>query len=840
MVDVLVWLVAAEVLGLAAFPLCYQLFPRLRDRGYSVAKPAGLLLVGYLSWILSVLHVLPSTRITVAALVVLLAGASGAYAWAKRQELWSFVTKERSSLLIGEGLFLAIFVVWVGYRAYDPAIDHTEQPMDFAFLNASIRSHVGQPEDPWLRGETVSYYYFGYWNMGLLSKLTGLASNVTYNLSMALVPAMAAAGIFGLVFNMVSADSRRLRYAVAGGLGAALLLVGAANLEGVLEFMRANGIGSGQFWDWVRVDGLDGVAPTLTESWRPHENWWWWRATRVISTFEGDGLVDYTIHEFPFFSYMLGDLHPHVMSLPFVILFLAVCWNFLRSADLARREFRPNLYVVVLIAVLVSLTLLAIVPLLVAPSVLLSWTWRIIFGSLYGLLVLVGVWVVWRAYTFRGKVTVLVLALTLGGLGFTNAWDLPVFAALALGVLGLKAYWDRRGGALALRDVVVMAVPYWALVLAIAVGLFLPYYLTFTSQVSGISAVEANTSRSVHTFIVWSLFLVAVTPFIIGVFWRTTVREDWAGVSLASLVAGFLPYVVWAFLYLQQGGTTAELVPRFFHVLPFALLIGIAVYSALWLAAEDGSNQGMIFALGLSALGLLLIMGPELLYVDDSFSGAHERMNTVFKLYYQGWTVLAAASGFAIYYWSSLRETVRGGNRVLVQLWAAVLVVLVVGAAYYPLAAAASKGNLFHGQATLDGLAYTSGTGRGEYGAIRYIRENAGPDSAVLEAVGGDYSPFGRISASTGVPTVLGWAGHELQWRGSADPAEGRAQDVEAIYQTLDVDEAKTLLAKYGVDYVYVGPRETSKYGADGLEKFSDFMERVYDEGGVVVYRMPP
>ena len=778
MLNVLLWLIAAEAIGLAAFPLCYYLFPRLRDRGYCVSKPLGLLLVAYLAWILSVLHILPSVQLTVAGILALVAGLSGRYMWTRRRQFAEFFVRERASVIAGEVIFLVMFVVWVVYRAYDPAIDHTEQPMDFAFLNASVRSTFGSPEDPWLRGEVVSYYYFGYWMMGILTKLTAIPSNISYNLSMALIPAMGAMGMFGLVYNMVRADSRRLRHALTAGVAAAVLMVIVANLEGVLEFMRANAMGSGWFWDWVGIDGLDAPAATLTETWRPQENWWWWRATRVISSFDGFQLVDYTIHEFPSFSFILGDLHPHVMSMPFVVLFLALCWNLLRS-----------------------------------PAH------------------------VWRALNVRAYASVLVMALALGGLAFTNMWDLPVFSAVLVGAVALKTY-SIRGGSL--RQLAIGTAPFTALVMGLALLLFLPYFLTFTSSVSGIAPVVAATTRPLHMFIVWALFLVAVTPFIMGVFWQTTVNEDWARVSFLSLLVGFTPYVVWAFLYLEQGRTSGELVGRLFHVLPFALLVSIAVYSALWQAREEGPSSGKVFALALSALGLLLIMGPELLYVDDSFGGAHERMNTVFKLYYQGWIVLASASGFAIYYWGSLRERLTGWGRLLTGLWSALFVVLLVGAAYYPLAAAATKGGLYHEGSTLDGLEHIRRNDSAEYGAIQLIRERASRDSAVLEAVGGDYSAFGRISASTGVPTVLGWTGHEVQWRGSAGLLDGREEDVATIYRTQDPEEAMGLLAKYRVDYVYVGPRERRQYGTEGMAKFSSFMKTVFSQDDVVVYQLEP
>jgi YYY domain-containing protein len=777
MLNVLLWLLAVEAMGLAVFPLCYFLFPRLRDRGFSVSKPLGILLIGYLSWILSVLHVLPSVQLTVAGLLIAVGGLSLWYAWGRRLEILAFARRELVVILAAEVVFLVMFFGWVAYRAIDPAISGTEQPMDFAFLNASIRSDVGAPEDPWFRGASISYYYFGYWMMGALSKLTGIASSVSYNLSLALIPALGAMGVFGLVFDMVRSEGR-LRYALAGGIAAALLLVVVANLEGVLEFMRANGLGSGGFWDWVRIDGLDGAPSRLAESWRPEEWLWWWRATRVIGDFGGGQVLDYTIQEFPFFSFILGDLHPHVMSVPFVVLFLTLCWSLLK-----------------------------------APAH------------------------VWRAFDIRSYAALVAMALSLGGLGFTNMWDLPVFSAVVLGVFALKTFSVR--GAIDWRTAGQTLLNGGA-VIALALLLILPYLVTFTGQVSGIAPVASATTRPFHMLVVWTLFFVAVTPFILAAFWQTTVRHGWARLTNVSLLVGFSPYVVWAFLHLERGGTSSELPGRLFHILPFAMLISIAVYCALWTAREDRSSPGKAFALALSALGLLLIMGPELLLVDDSFGGAFDRMNTVFKLYYQGWIVLAVASGFALYYWWSLRERTAGWKLLLTHLWSAVFVVLLAGAAYYPLATAATNLALAPERPTLDGLAYINRFAGAEYRAIEFIREAAGPDSAVLEAVGDDYTDFGRISSSTGVPTVMGWLGHEIQWRGATLPLEARSRDVETIYRTQDVEEARILLAKYSVDFVYVGSRERQRYGAEGLGKFATFMETAFSDGDVLVYRMIP
>jgi len=737
-----------------------------------VSKILGVLLIGYASWILSQLHIVPSVRLSLVAMLLLIAGLSGWYVWRNLREFREFLVRERVAIITAESIFLVLFVGWVIFRSFDPAIDHTEQPMDLAFLNAAIESRTGPPEDPWLRGESVSYYYFGYWMMATISQIAGVESNIAYNLAMALIPALGAMAILGLVYNIVRAESVRWHYPVLGGLSAAILMGFAANLEGVLEFMRANAISGQGFYDWVRIDGLDGPAATPTQSWTPEEFWWWFRATRVINTFGGDQGIDYTIQEFPFFSFMLGDLHPHVMSIPLAVLFAALCWNYLRSPVHD-----------------------------------------------------------WRHVKVSDYVTLATMGLVLGGLSFTNMWDLPTFAGLFLGIVGLKAYAVYGGGLWALAR---RTLPVWAVVVGVALVLYLPYFVTFRAAVSGVAPVTSVTTRPVHLFIVWGLYLVAVAPFILGMFWQTVVREDWRRLTAIALVMGFLPYAVWAVLHLSRDGVAGELPGRLFHVLPFALLITVAVYSALWMARWHGAS-GAAFSLALAALGLLLVMGPELLYVDDIFGDGSQRMNTVFKLYYQAWIFLAAAGGFAVYYWRSLRQTISGWRRSLTLAWASVFIVLLAGSLYYPPAAAASKGREAEGEVTLDGLAFLKGSHGAEYEAIEFVKNNVSRGSAIVEAVG-EWSDAGLISRSTGVPTIFNWPGHQVQWRATTKKFDGRAEDVRTIYETSDAVEAKALLASYDVEYIYVGPRERATYDLE-IGKFASFV-LAFSQGGVEIYRM--
>ena len=785
MLNVLLWLVTVEIIGIAVFPLAYFLLPRLSDRGYGLSKPLGILLIGYAAWILSVLHLVPSVRITLVGLVLLVAASSGALAYLHREELTAFVKRRWRLIAVTEIVFLLFFLGWVLFRSYDPAINHTEQPMDFAFLNASLESAFGQPEDPWLRGEPISYYYFSYWMMGVVSELSGVASNFSFNLSLALVPAMAAAAVLCLVASMVRYDRGSLDTAVISGIGAGLLLVVVSNLEGVLEFMYANSIGSQGFYDWVGIQGLDGPIDTPTDSWNPNEFWWWFRATRVINTFVGGNEIDYTIHEFPFFSFMLGDLHPHVSAIPFALLAAGFALNFFRSDMTDVRRIGP-----------------------------------------------------W------GFATIAAMAVSLGGLAFTNMWDLPTYAALLVGVAALKAYpgrWSEGGdgessGSVAARvGLAVVQVP--LIVVALSFVLYLPYYLGFTSSLQGIGAV-ATPSRYFHLFLVWGTLLVFVVPFIVACFWQTIVGPDWRRMTAISLAVAFLPFLLWILVRLQSPTPTVGSLSQFIHILPLALLIGMAAWSAIHETKLRGPT-GRGFALALGALGLLLIMGPELMYVDDFFDDPRQRMNTVFKLYYQAWVLLAAVSGYSIYFWLSLRPRVTGRLRSLSTVWATAAIILVVCGLYYPAAAAATKVEEggFASNPTLDGLAYVRDSRPAEYAAIEFIKNNLPEDAAILESVG-EWSEAGLISRSTGLPTVFNWPGHEIQWRGSNDAIGGRQSDVAAIYTTSDPELARNLLLKYDVNYVYVGPREQLAHDGPGLDKFPNFMDTLFQRDDVTIYRL--
>ncbi|MHB1131709.1 MAG: DUF2298 domain-containing protein [Chloroflexota bacterium] len=766
MFDVLLWLVAVEALTLAALPLAWWLLRPLPDRGLAFARPLALLAVGYPLWLGSSFGVLANRRNTIFLLILALALACW-WRWGPELLAWS---RGRLRLwLYPELVFLVGFLVLAIMRAYAPAISGTEKPMDFAFLNAALRAESAPPQDPWLAGFGISYYYFGYYLLALVTKLSGVAPQVAFNLSLALLFGATAAGAYSLVYNLAAGRRAETEDQARGNparqaLLAPLFLLLLANFEGAVELLRQLRALPLAVVQWLHIRDLNPLP--VGASWFPSDppdTWWWWRASRVVGTFDPTSgqALDYTINEFPFFSFLLGDLHPHVMALPFLLLALALCLALVRW------------------------------PAELSPVAL------------------------WRE---KGRAALYVLCF--GALGFLNTWDLPVF----LGFLSLCYLWRRVSSEPKLH---------WALVgesallglgaLALGIAAYAPFWVWLRSQASGIGLVAVRTQPQ-HLALHWGFLLLVVAALPVVVLAGRPLAPRWRlWVALAVLVGlglGAVGFVTFAVLL---G------------------LLGLALW-ALWdLVAGDraiGPDTPTAFALLLIVTGALLIAVCELVFVRDGFGN---RMNTVFKFYYQAWVLLALAAAYTIYYVGS-RPAARGlGRRVANSSWHVLVVMLLLGGLAYSAFATPSRIGHSGLPPTLDGLAWLEGLRPHERTAIAWLQSLEGTP-VLLEASGAEYSTGNSGSAFSGLPTVLGWAGHEYQWRGATLEPARRQAAVDTIYSTEDIATAESLLRQYNVTYVWVGDAERLAYSSSlaGLAKFARFMDVAYQNDRVTIYRLRP
>ena len=813
MIYFITWYLTLILLGLLTFPLTYHLFAKFADRGYTLARAAGLLIWSYVFWILTSLGIAQNNIGGILLGLAILAGLS----------IWSLNTKNRIPnitlwlksnlrlILTTEILFLLSFTTIALLRAANPEALGTEKPMELAFINAILRSPTFPPRDPWLAGYAISYYHFGYIMTAMLAKITATAGSIAFNLMTALIFALSALGAYGILYNLLSTDYRLQTSDLSeessnlqiSALLAPLFLLLVSNFEGFLALIHQKGIlwkeNAPNFWTWLDMKELSLNPASLQPI--PDRFWWWWRASRVIQDYDLAGNHREIIDEFPAFSFILGDLHPHVLSLPFILLAVAIALHIYLG----------------------------------------GWRGQIKFIHL-------------------SPIGIFIVALTLGGLAFLNTWDILIAAALIASAYTLRRARENGWHWIRLEDFLYFGIGTGVT----AILLYIPFFLGFASQAGGILPNLINPTRGAHLWVMWGTLLIPIFFWMISLAFprskgfspyvarklraealTTKVDVDWK--TGFGFVLGLL-FALWLFAWLLtwvaalanptlsgnltslQGATnfndlflraTARRGEYIGSALTLLLVAGGAVsllfFRKKLVNAEQAQNHARAdsFILLLTLLGSLLIIAPEFFYLRDQFG---TRMNTIFKFYYQAWILwsLAAAYGTVI-----LLKKKRG----------IVIIALIMMGLVYPVYAVMSKANFDN--LTLDSAAHIH---QDEAAAIAWLR--SAPDGVILEAVGGSYTGYARISTNTGLPTVLGWPGHESQWRGGYEEIGARQGDIEAIYTISNWEETKRFLGLYDVRYVVVGMLEETTYTVN-REKFEHYLEPVFTQGGMRIYLVP-
>jgi len=807
------WYLLIILLGWLTFPLAYYLFPALADRGYTLSRAFGLLIWGYVFWLFASLGIAQNDLGGLLLGLVILGGLS-VWAFVKcKSEIIYWTRSNRRLILITEGLFFATFGLMAFFRAANPEIVGTEKPMELMFINGIMNSPVFPPRDLWLSGYSISYYYFGYVMASMLAMFTGTPATMAFNLMISLIFGLSAAGAYGILYNLLSMRQNR-RLATERNvedhssndtslssflfpLFAPLFLLLVSNIEGFLDVLhrkgffwqfKADGTATSRFWTWLDIPELRDV-PAQPIRWIPERFWWWWRASRVVQDYDLNGTFREAIDEFPFFSFLLGDLHPHVLAMPFTILAVGVALNLFLGG------WRGNI--------------------------------DLYFGQLR-----------------INKTGFFTIALVLGGLAFLNTWDTLIAAALIVFSYALVRVREADWGWERIEDILLLGIP----LVVTAFVMYLPFYIGFDSQAGGLTPNFMYPTRGVQLWIMWGTLFIPLFAYLLYL-WRTKTPTHWRagifttlGILIALIVVMFLlgflalrlrPELVMPILEAQGLNANAfiadSMARRLSYIGSLLTLLALLVPTLAFLFKSDVHSPSS-FVLLMIALGALLILGPDFLYLRDNFG---YRINTVFKFYYQAWIVLSLASAYGIVV---LLQNLRGAAKVAFSVIFAL--VLVVGLTY-PAIGIFSKTNNFKPPFgyTLDDFDRIQRENPDEAAAILWLR--SAPDGILAEAqiIGGSYTSYGRISVYTGLPAVLGWPGHEGQWRDNALQGS-RLQDIETLYTTSDWATAQEIIDRYNIRYIVVGNLERTTYQVNE-DKFNRFLKPAFQQGNVTVYEVP-
>jgi YYY domain-containing protein len=351
-----------------------------------------------------------------------------------------------------------------------------------------------------------------------------------------------------------------------------------------------------------------------------------------------------------------------------------------------------------------------------------------------------------------------------------------------------------------------------------------PYFVGYQSQPLGLAFVRDRTPLASMLIIFGPAMLIAG---LYAVWLATRPRPSGA---LNSSVAGR----VLMGLGVLVLGVTAVGQPTMAILL--ALLVGLAAagwWTLLGPGAPRNAAPGVVFCWLLATWALVIVVGVEVIYLRDVFG---TRMNTVFKFQYQVWLLLGLAGASAL----GLIWTRPARLRPWRAIVAVVTAVAILPGLLYPLGATWTKSNGFRGEPTLAGDRFLQRGAAADHQAIEWLRMSTTGRPIVVEAVGGDYTEHGRVSTFSGLPTLMGWVGHELQWRGDRPELRIRPEAVDAVYRASTPEEVARLASTYRFQYVFFGTLERAKYGADAQARLDRLMPVAYSRNGTTIYNAAP
>lgn len=745
---VLQWWLVLFLLGIGFAPVTFRLFMPFFDKGYLFSRLIGLLFVGYLVFFLGIFHIAPFTYPVILSNAIILAGIT--FALLKQKwKLWYIVKQSWLLFAIEECIFLAVLFIWAYIHSFSPDIHGLEKFMDFGFINSILRSDYFPPKDMWFPPYSINYYYFGHFLTAMLTKLSGLPSFITFNLMLSTIVAFCFTEAFSiganLYYALVKNDKLIKSKIFLSGILSAALITFAGNLHILYAFFSPY--------------KPDNPVPVWQLAFKPFSfpnSYWYPNATRFIY---------HTIHEFPIYSWVVADLHGHVLDIPFVLLTIA----FLFSLLLIQTEQETS------------------------EKSALDKTFQI--PPLY--LVFIG--------------------LLLACMYMTNAWDGAIYWLLAAIILFYihgrrlplyKKFLDKDETSIVVKNKNVgfslfNKLKRWHFVwgrdsilsiLVITVGLLLfslPYSLHFKPFASGIGVICAPD------------FLTSIGkigPFLFEA--DHCQRSAW-----------------WELLTLYG----------FFYF--FVISFGIFIIRSKRHTITD------VFVWSLIVVSTFLIFIPEFFYLKDIYP-TYYRANTMFKLVFQAFMMLSLSSAYVIVRLATNLPYQRVKQRIVTILFLILAIVLVTLVLTYPYLAVNSYYNNLKVYQGLNGINYLKTLYPDDYVAIQWINKNIKGQPVMLEAQGDSYTDYERISANTGLPTVLGWTVHEWLWRGTYDIPAPRITEVKTLYETSDLQTAKDLINKYHVQYIYTGTLEYQKYPNINEQKFKQLGTVVFKHGTTKIYKI--
>lgn len=310
-ISIFYWYASIFGLGIISLPFTFLLFRKFSYLGYGFAKTIGIAATSYIGFLFLTSKLLSFDKLSVYLAIFIWLSVNIALLYKNQKLIKKYLRKSTLSFLLIEFLFFAGFISWTLIRSYQPDIEGLEKFMDFGFVNSTLKSEYLPPRDMWLSGHSINYYWYGHYATAFLIKISGIHSGIGYNLMIATIFGLSIASIFNIVSTLIAKTGVNTRRKILiGSIISALGVVLAGNFHTPYILFKNN-----------------------------FENYWYPDATRFIGY--NPETNDKTIHEFPLYSFVVSDLHAHLINLPFAILYIGLLVRFLLEKKSHIKIFVP-------------------------------------------------------------------------------------------------------------------------------------------------------------------------------------------------------------------------------------------------------------------------------------------------------------------------------------------------------------------------------------------------------------------------------------------------------------------------------------------------------------------
>ena len=837
------WVAVLMLIGFVTLPLAAKLWENFSSGGFFLSQPMGLVLTCLVLWTLTHFKIFKINVISIILSALIVAACcyipkTFREALIRKYDSKGFV----EAIVMEETAFLIVFFLMCYFKGFLPDINGQEKFMDYGFIMSMQRNGNLPANDMWLSGYSINYYYFGQYIWSVVIKITGIPTGVGYNLAMCSATAIPFGMSFAIGKYLIEASSKRgftdskaVKY-IAGFLtGCAVSLWGNSHSY----FYDENSIGN-SLLDVFKAMGID-VGKT--------DGFFYPDSTRYIG-WNPDLGVDYTIEEFPFYSYLVGDLHAHVISMIIVLLIMAVILSLICSVSLPSAEDIDVLHsldnlsgennrILPELRSSVSLHLVLCAILLGCAQMTNYWDFLIyfVFCSM-GMLVVNTI----KSPKFVNVPGAIVFVINVGGilLIYLAKGDKPVMLFILELILMIAVFLFCVVSPTALPRTSFQM----SFLFTVATLTALPFNINFDMISNSLGRVKNNSSLY-QLFILYGTHVIISVFFLVVVFATKNYRyESLTKSKRKNPVRKSMPYVI------GENSVFTNPIQAFFAK----------------------RNIIDIFCCGMTVVGLMLLIAPEIFYVRDIYTGGYLRSNTMFKFAFAAFIILSVTMIYSVI---RLFRFVNKKGQYSILLFAIAIgfaIDLFIPAHYTMASLKQRSGELKReNYKTIDGTAYIE-TYASEYvdndytgnlkpymACVNWFNTNVKGSPVICESYGDSYTDNCIISAYTGLPTVFGWQTHEWLWRFhgivnketdtlESDPDKDvwqiyitpRHNDVDIVYLSDYAPDVQSVIDKYQIEYIIIGGMERYRYGYDNSYVFSELGTVVYQYEDLTVYKVTP